>query len=674
MKTNQPLRMVMICAVVTMLGTLVACGGGGRGGNSGNSNNTGPVTYSAGDVGSLTVDGIQLDFRYVPSTTLNMSTNDDLWISETEVTYELWKKVYDWATTDAGSGLRADGGPLYYFQNAGGQGGHIDYGCSGTASTPQHPVVCITWRDAIVWTNAFNEYLASMNLGNFEPVYNKGISSPIRDSRCGEFYCASNNDFYGSFDVPHIRPNATGFRIPTLSEWTIAARYIADTNGDGDNDDPGEKYPIDFASGADAAYTVTSGATDYDGDGDVQYTGYVSVFASVSTLPVKSRAPNALGLYDMSGNAREFVDTWSYSFTSPPERVVAGGSWADFAINMQIAKYTSQSPFLMNTQSGFRLVRTHFYSLNPGEQEYLGEGSNRFAMRHVPPMSFPTRLDDSGVGVVYRSYWMAETEVTYELWNTIRAWAVTHGYVFANTGHQGGNNTDCLSAAFGSVSHPVTCVNWRDSIVWLNALTEWYNTKTGAKLDYVYTSDPAYAVPLKNSSDGSFSVTTDYPRPGSIDDPYVNPSAKGFRLPYHLEWELAARFIRDANSDGDILDAGEYYPGNYASGASADISDFSATSYVAWYGSNAVYGPGNATSTSAVAGKRSNQLGLYDMSGNVSEWNNYGVMNPGGDTFDRLVLGGSWSHGAERTQVGMTAALAPFREDPQIGFRIARTE
>jgi hypothetical protein len=40
------------------------------------------------------------------------------------------------------------------------------------------------------------------------------------------------------------------------------------------------------------------------------------------------------------------------------------------------------------------------------------------------------------------------------------------------------------------VLHPVTTVNWRDSRVWCNALTEYYNAKHGADtdLDCVYTT------------------------------------------------------------------------------------------------------------------------------------------------------------------------------------------
>lgn len=646
---------------ITVIAMLAACGGGGD-----DDVNSASFMPASGDKSSLTLDLVPLNTRYV------QAKNSGYWISETEVTYALWKKVFDWATTDTGGSTRADGGPLYHFQNAGGQGGHVDSGCNGTATTPQHPVTCISWRDAIVWTNALNEYINSVKGTDFSPAYSKGIASaPIRDSRCGEFYCTTVNSFKGSFDNPHLRPNATGFRLPTSGEWRMAAQYIGDANNDGDLLDVGEFYPLNFASGADADYSVTSGGADYDGDGDIEYTGYVAVFASPSTAAVGSRSPNMLGLYDMSGNVGEFGFDWFSYF--PPGRVVTGGSWSDFAFNMQISDYSWQEPFSISSRTGFRLVRRHETTPITGDVEIIGGGTTEFRMRYMSPMRFPTRINDTGVGVVDKSYWIAETEVTYEMWSKIRTWAVANGYSFANIGHQGGDSTDCGSAPFGNYLHPVTCINWRDAIVWLNALTEWYNVMTGASLDYVYTSDAGYTTPLRNSTDGSFSSATDYPNPGSLDDPYINPSAKGFRLPSHFEWELAARYIDDANGDGDILDAGEFYPGNFASGADADIGNYIETSQVAWYGSNATYGPGNATSTRTVAFKNRNALGLYDMSGNVSEWSVSGLWNAD-VTFDRKTLGGSWYHGAERLQVGASASLAPFREDPQIGFRIARSE
>ncbi|HBK67080.1 MAG TPA: hypothetical protein DDZ91_00425, partial [Firmicutes bacterium] len=57
------------------------------------------------------------------------------WIGETEVTYELWNKVYTWATAEE----RGDG--RYHFQNTGNPGSH--YGGETT-----EPVAALSWRDA----------------------------------------------------------------------------------------------------------------------------------------------------------------------------------------------------------------------------------------------------------------------------------------------------------------------------------------------------------------------------------------------------------------------------------------------------------------------------------------------------------------------------------------------
>lgn len=75
-----------------------------------------------------------------------------------------------------------------------------------------------------------------------------------------------------------------------------------------------------------------------------------------------------------------------------------------------------------------------------------------------------------------------------------------------------------------------------------------------------------------------------------------NHSATGFRLPTEEEWEYAAK-------------GGE----NYRYSGSDNIDE------VAWCWGNSRYGNGN-NNTHPVAQKKPNGYGLYDMSGNVSEW------------------------------------------------------
>ncbi|MBT4526079.1 MAG: SUMF1/EgtB/PvdO family nonheme iron enzyme [Deltaproteobacteria bacterium] len=67
------------------------------------------------------------------------------------------------------------------------------------------------------------------------------------------------------------------------------------------------------ASGTDVDYDDPVGG-DFDGDGDNQTSSNVAVFNTSATVAVKSKSPNALGLYDMSGNVFEetFDERGSY--------------------------------------------------------------------------------------------------------------------------------------------------------------------------------------------------------------------------------------------------------------------------------------------------------------------------------------------------------------------------
>ena len=127
-----------------------------------------------------------------------------------------------------------------------------------------------------------------------------------------------------------------------------------------------------------------------------------------------------------------------------------------------------------------------------------------------------------------------------------------------------------------------------------------------------------------------------------------------FRLPTEAEWEYAAR--------GGSKSRGTQYSG------SAKIGD------VAWYKENA------GGTTHDVGTKQANELGLYDMSGNVWEWCRdwYGsypagsVTDPAGPTTGsiRVFRGGRWADGAGYCRSAVRIWGGPGSRNNYLGLRL----
>jgi uncharacterized repeat protein (TIGR02543 family) len=318
----------------------------------------------------------------------------------------------------------------------------------------------------------------------------------------------------------------------------------------------------------------------------------------------------------------------------------------------------------------------------PGTSQTYTAGTVSFDLHYVPGTTFPTGIDDLGGDATVNSFWIGETEITYELWYEVRDWAETTAnppYTFANDGVEGHDGTIGASPT-GADQEPVTTINLRDAMIWCNALTEYYNDQNGTDLSCAYCSDSFYVTPLRDSTDGDFGSSIDS-TDGSFDQPYikaatngntemVNCTADGFRMMLSYEWELAARYIGDDNGDYDIDDPGEYYPGDFASGADRDwegngSGDIDGDGDEDTNDEVAVY---NVTSTAEVKSKNENPLGLYDMSGNV--WELCFDRNSG---ISRVYRGGSWYHLPGGLQVGQLYPYSPYSEVNNVGFRISRT-
>jgi formylglycine-generating enzyme len=320
--------------------------------------------------------------------------------------------------------------------------------------------------------------------------------------------------------------------------------------------------------------------------------------------------------------------------------------------------------------------------LSAGESVTYSVLDQSFSLNYVTPETFPTGISDSGTASVTSGYLIGDSEITYQLWYIVQAWAISNGYTFSSIGRQGSNGGTGITP---TDTEPVSSVTWRDAIVWCNALTEYANKKNGTSLQCVYYTDESYTTPLRTSSTSTTITPT---TAGTQDDPYIyssttgntsmnNCTATGFRLPTSNEWELAARFIKDANSDNDICDAGEYYPGSYASGADASYSatatsDYDNDGYIESSTDVAVY-YANATKTGNVKSKRPNALGLYDMSGNVFEWC-FDWDTAGSIRVQRGGSASSYGSGCYLEIGNKLTLYKPYSTSNDYGFRIAQSK
>jgi len=246
-------------------------------------------------------------------------------LSQYEVTYEIWYKVRMWAI-DKG----------YVFTHPGWEGSLVQNGGDAPTEKKTHPVTYVSWRDVVVWCNAYTE----MKNGEATECVYRLNGEPVK--------IAVDTEGFADFDKNLVCDlSKTGFRLPTEAEWEYAARY------QGENSTNAQKYGDVYLTNANSP---SGGKAYWKNQADTDRVAWFKKNSESHTHPVGEKEPNVLGLYDMSGNVYEWC--WDY-FHDDVKLNDDEYAENDVVINPKGPKYAKDIEYRVNRGGGYAGNQRH---------------------------------------------------------------------------------------------------------------------------------------------------------------------------------------------------------------------------------------------------------------------------------------------------------------------------